>query len=85
VASLREDLAAGATADRHLADQLILFAALAAGETRYRIPMLTDHVESNLWLVETMLGVRTAREGNVIAVGGIGLAPQGDEGERVRR
>jgi RNA 3'-terminal phosphate cyclase (ATP) len=75
VSSLREDLAAGATVDRHLADQLILFAALAAGETRYRIPMPTDHVDSNLWLVETMLGARTAREGNIIAIGGIGLGP----------
>jgi len=36
---------------------------------------MTDHVESNLWLVETMLGVRTAREGNIIAVEGIGLGP----------
>jgi RNA 3'-terminal phosphate cyclase (ATP) len=75
VSSLREDLAAGATVDRHLADQLILFAALAGGETRYRIPMMTDHIESNLWLVETMLGARTMREGNVITVEGIGLVP----------
>ncbi len=75
VSSLQEDLAAGATVDRHLADQIILFAALAAGETRYRIPMMTDHVESNLWLVETMLGARTAREGNIIAIEGIGLNP----------
>ena len=53
VSSLQEDLAAGATVDRHLADQLILFAALAAGETRYRIPIMTEHVESKLWAVET--------------------------------
>lgn len=75
VSSLQEDLASGATVDRHLADQLILFAALAGGETRYRIPAMTDHVESNLWLVETMLGARTAREGNVVSVEGIGLGP----------
>jgi RNA 3'-terminal phosphate cyclase (ATP) len=73
--SLLEDLATGATVDRHMADQLILFAALAEGETRYRIPTMTDHVESNLWIVETMLGARTARDGNIITVGGIGLAP----------
>ncbi len=73
VSTLREDLASGATVDRHLADQLILFAALADGQTRYRIPMMTDHVESNLWIVETMLGARTARDGSIITVGGIGL------------
>ena len=73
VSTLHEDLATGATVDRHLADQLILFAALADGETRYRIPMMTDHIESNLWIVETMLGARTARDGNIITIGGIGL------------
>jgi RNA 3'-terminal phosphate cyclase (ATP) len=78
VSTLREDLAAGATVDRHMADQLILFAALADGETRYRIPMMTDHVESNLWIVETMLGARTARDGNIITIIGIGLAPSGN-------
>jgi RNA 3'-terminal phosphate cyclase (ATP) len=78
VSTLREDLATGATVDRHLADQLVLFAALADGETRYRIPMMTDHVESNLWIVETMLGARTARDGNIITIGGIGLAPSGN-------
>jgi RNA 3'-terminal phosphate cyclase (ATP) len=77
VSTLREDLSAGATVDRHLADQLILFAALAEGETSYRIPMPTEHVESNLWLVETMLGARTARDGNVVTIVGIGLAPPG--------
>jgi RNA 3'-terminal phosphate cyclase (ATP) len=78
VSSLREDLAGGATVDRHLADQLILFAALAAGETCYRIPRMTDHVEANLRLVETMMGARTAFDGNVITIGGVGLAPQGE-------
>jgi RNA 3'-terminal phosphate cyclase (ATP) len=76
VSSLREDLAMGATVDRHMADQLILFAALAGGETRYRIPAMTEHVESNLWLVKTMLGARTALEGDVVAIGGIGLGPR---------
>jgi RNA 3'-terminal phosphate cyclase (ATP) len=75
VSTLREDLATGATVDRHLADQLILFAALAGGETRYRIPAVTEHVKSNLWLVETMLGARTALDGHVVTIGGIGLAP----------
>ena len=86
VSTLREDLATGATVDRHLADQLILFAALGGGKTSYRIPMPTEHVETNLWLVETMLGARTAREGNVIAIEGIGLLPSGmAEGARAKR
>lgn len=57
--SLMEDLASGATVDRFLADQLIFSAALAGGTSRYRIPRLTEHVETNLWLVESILGART--------------------------
>jgi RNA 3'-terminal phosphate cyclase (ATP) len=70
---LLEDLAAKATADRHLADQLILFAALAQGKSRYLIASLTEHVESNLWLVEKILGAKTQRRGNVLQVEGIGF------------
>ena len=51
-ASLIEDLDTGACTDRHLADQLILFAALAKGSTEYTVPHISEHVKANLWLVE---------------------------------
>jgi RNA 3'-terminal phosphate cyclase (ATP) len=73
VKSLLEDLDSGATTDRHLADQLIIFAALAQGTTEYSIPTVTDHVESNLWLVEEILGAKTHRTGNLLKVHGIGF------------
>jgi RNA 3'-terminal phosphate cyclase (ATP) len=72
-AVLLEDLATKATTDRHLADQLILFAALARGKTRFVIPRLTDHIESNLWLVEKILGAATNRKGNFLQIEGIGF------------
>jgi RNA 3'-terminal phosphate cyclase (ATP) len=72
--SLLEDLSAGATVDRHLADQLVIFAALAKGTTTYRIPELTDHIRSNLWLVEKILGARTEVEADVLTVEGIGFS-----------
>jgi len=72
-ASLREDVETGAAADRHLADQLILFSALARGQTRYSIPRLTEHVESNLWLVEKILGAKNRRKNNFLEVEGIGF------------
>jgi RNA 3'-terminal phosphate cyclase (ATP) len=75
VRSLLEDLRTGATTDRHLADQLILFAALARGLTTYVAPMITDHVTANLWLVEKVLGAKTSMEGARITVDGIGLLP----------
>jgi len=71
--ALLEDLATKATTDRHLADQLILFAALARGKTRFVIPRLTDHIESNLWLVEKILGAVTNPKGNFLQIEGIGF------------
>lgn len=75
VRELFEDLDAQATVDRHVADQLILFAALADGTSRYRVPAVTDHVESNLWLVEKILGARSHCERSVLSIEGIGRQP----------
>jgi RNA 3'-terminal phosphate cyclase (ATP) len=75
--SLTEDLSTGATVDRHLADQLIFYAALADGVSEYRIPKLTEHVETNLWLVETILGTKTEVEGNLVNIQGTGYSPRG--------
>lgn len=74
--ALLEDLEAGATVDRHLADQLILYAALAKGESAYLVPAVTDHVEANLWLVEGLLGVRWKLEGKRLTLQGIGYEPR---------
>ncbi len=65
-------MAAGATVDRYLADQLIFYAALADGVSQYRIPRLTEHVETNLWLVESILGAKTEVNKNLVKIQGIG-------------
>lgn len=70
--SLLADLAAGATVDRHAADQLVLFSALALGTSRYITPALTDHLETNLWLAE-QFGARARCERRQVEVEGIGL------------
>ncbi|MCU0589395.1 MAG: RNA 3'-terminal phosphate cyclase [Syntrophobacteraceae bacterium] len=72
VRTLIEDYETGATVDRFLADQLILFAALAAGRSEIVVPRLTDHLSSNLWLVEKMLGARAKWEGSLLRIDGIG-------------
>ena len=41
---LLADLGSGATVDRHLADQVIPFAALAEGTSVFHIPSVTEHV-----------------------------------------
>jgi len=76
--SLLEDLETKATTDRHLADQLILFAALARGTTEYLIPRATDHVQANLWLVERILGAKGDLQGNHLRLEGIGFQKSRD-------
>ncbi len=73
VRALLEDLATGATTDRYMADQLILFSALARGTTEYKIPRMTDHVESNLYLVERILGAKGHCQGMHLKMEGIGF------------
>lgn len=72
-ATLLEDLDTGASTDRHTADQLILFAALAEGATEYVVPRVTDHVEANLRLVEKILGVRTSLRNHTLRIEGKGM------------
>jgi len=77
--SLVEDLGSGATVDRYLADQLIFYAALADGVSQYRIPRLTEHVGTNLWLVESILGAKTEVNQNLVKIQGIGYHPANSE------
>jgi RNA 3'-terminal phosphate cyclase (ATP) len=76
--ALLEDLDSGATADRHLADQLILFAALARGTTEYTVPFVTEHVEANLWLAKKVLDVQTHLQGRRVSVKGMGFRRVGN-------
>ena len=61
-----------AVVDRHLADQLLVFLALAGGEMR--IPEITNHVEAHLSLLETFgyeLQVDRTGDGVRIASGSV--------------
>ena len=70
----REDIKTGAAVDRYIADQLIIYAGLADGVTRYSVPHITEHVETNLWLIEEFLGAKTKIEGNLIEIAGLGFS-----------
>lgn len=70
---LLTDLSSGAAVDRHLADQVIPFAALAKGTSAFRIPSVTEHVEARLWLVEKILGAKSRIRENLITIEGIGF------------
>ncbi|MCD6381775.1 MAG: RNA 3'-terminal phosphate cyclase [Candidatus Aenigmarchaeota archaeon] len=53
--NLMKEIGCGATLDSFTADQLIPFLALTEGSV-VKIPRMTGHVESSLWLVEKFLG-----------------------------
>jgi RNA 3'-terminal phosphate cyclase (ATP) len=72
---LMEDLQTGATLDRYAADQVIPFAALAAGESRFRIPQITEHIESNAWLAQAFVGAEVTIAGQVLSITGVGGDP----------
>jgi RNA 3'-terminal phosphate cyclase (ATP) len=52
----------GAAVDEHLADQLVLPAALAGGESRWHVHRVTEHLRTVLWLVAQFLQVESAIE-----------------------
>jgi RNA 3'-terminal phosphate cyclase (ATP) len=67
-----QDVHSGATVDRHLADQLVLFAALAQGTSRYIVPRETEHLATNLWLIE-QFGARGRVERRQVVIDGLGV------------
>ena len=71
---LLEDLKTGATLDRFASDQIIPLAALAGGESRFRIPRVTEHIESNAWLSREFLGADVRAGGNELVVKGVGFS-----------
>jgi RNA 3'-terminal phosphate cyclase (ATP) len=67
---LQDELESGASVDRFVADQLLPFTALAAGQSRVRIPQLTEHVRTGMWLAQVFLGVEVRLEGQLLIVPG---------------
>jgi len=70
---LLEDIDSGATVDRFTADQLLLYTALADGESEYIIPRMSEHIDSNIWLVEKILGAKVSLRNKRLLIRGVGL------------
>jgi RNA 3'-terminal phosphate cyclase (ATP) len=68
-----DEIESGATLDRFAADQIIPFAALASGESRFIIPAATDHVLTSAWLAETFLGTQVRIDGQRLVIHGAGF------------
>jgi len=51
-AALMDHHASGAALDAHLADQILVPMAFAAGESRFTVERVTQHLETNAWVIE---------------------------------
>lgn len=52
-----EFMASGAAVDSHLADQLALYIALAQGRSCFVAEAITEHLRTNIWVIEQFLPV----------------------------
>lgn len=48
----------GGCVDKNMADQILPYLALAAGESRIRVAEITNHCRTNIWVTEKFLPVR---------------------------
>jgi RNA 3'-terminal phosphate cyclase (ATP) len=56
--------------DPYMADQIVLFMALAEGHSCFTTTRVTEHLLTNLWVIERFLGIKILRRGE-----------KGEEGE----
>ncbi|UCC33373.1 MAG: RNA 3'-phosphate cyclase, partial [Candidatus Bathyarchaeota archaeon] len=56
--NLHRELKAKPTVDSHLADMLVPYVALAKGNSVYLARTVTDHLDTNIWLAQKILGVK---------------------------
>ena len=70
----------GAVVDQRLADQLLLYAALAEGTTRLSVEAVSEHARTNVWVIERLLGpiFRVDEEQRTIKATGRWIAQRGE-------
>ena len=56
--NLVKEIEAEAIVDVHLADMLVPYMALAKGESTFSCRLLTEHLDTNIWLAQKILGAR---------------------------
>jgi len=71
--NLANELNAGGVVDRHLADQLMVFAAVANGKSSYTTTEVTLHQKSNAYVIEKFLGDVIKFDNRRIEIVGTGL------------
>jgi RNA 3'-terminal phosphate cyclase len=67
---LLQEIGSGATIDRHASDQIIPFASLADGTSRFQVPFVTEHAETAGWLASLFLRAEVHAAGHTMVVHG---------------
>jgi RNA 3'-terminal phosphate cyclase (ATP) len=67
---LLKEVDSGATIDRHASDQIIAFASLADGTSRFQVPFITEDAEIAGWLASLFLRAEVHAEGRTLLVHG---------------
>ena len=72
-------LSGRASVDRHLADQLLLYAAIAGGRTCYVTDEVTEHLRTNAWVIAQFIdaGITIDEATGTVSVEGAGLPANG--------
>ncbi len=71
---LKKSIDSNVCLDKFMADQILIFAALANGTSEFTIEEFTEHVIANIITCEKFLNVRFDRNCNKIKVSGIGFS-----------
>ncbi|HEX9912119.1 MAG TPA: RNA 3'-terminal phosphate cyclase, partial [candidate division Zixibacteria bacterium] len=61
--------------EEHLADQLIPFLALAQDESNFSVSRISQHLLTNIWVVQQFLSVKIIVEGKENQPGKIKIIP----------
>ena len=64
---LLEEQKSGACLDKHLADQLLPYIALASGKSQITVSEITNHCKTNIWVIEKFIDGKFEMKGNLIA------------------
>ena len=68
--NLLRELESKATVDLHLSDMLVPYVALAEDDSAYLSRLVTEHLDTNIWLTQKILGAKfqLARVGNLYRI-----------------
>lgn len=66
---LLKELSTGRAIDSHLCDMLVPYLAIATGTSIVGMTEVTSHLETNIWVIQKVLGVKTTLEGSQGEVG----------------